>query len=85
VLVSPTAWIGPDRPGADHWGGFAAERARMGQFLTEHAIDNVVLVGGDAHMVAIDDGTNSGCGGHEGFPVLQVAALDRRGGVSLSS
>ena len=81
VLVSPTAWIGAPEQGADHWGGYAAERRQIGEFLAEQAIDNVVLVGGDAHMVAIDDGTNSGYGGHSGFPVLQVAALDRPGSV----
>jgi hypothetical protein len=81
VLVSPTAWIGPAEQGADHWGGYAGERDRLGKFLDEYRIDNLVLVGGDAHMVAIDDGTNSGYGGDDGFPVLQVAALDRRGSV----
>ncbi len=81
VLVSPTAWIGAAEQGADHWGGYAGERDRIGEFLDEYRIDNVVLVGGDAHMVAIDDGTNSGYGGHQGFPVLQVAALDRTGSI----
>ena len=81
VLVTPTAWIGAAEAGADHWGAFAAERAHIGAFVAEHDIDNVVLVGGDAHMVAIDDGSNSGYGGHEGFPVLQAAALDRPGSV----
>ncbi len=81
VLVSPTAWIGPAEQGADHWGGYADERERIGEFLAANQIDNLVLVGGDAHMVAIDDGTNSGYGGHDGFPVLQVAALDRPGSI----
>ena len=81
VLVTPTAWIGAPEAGADHWGAFASERAGIGSFLADNAIDNVVLVGGDAHMVAIDDGSNSGYGGHDGFPVLQAAALDRRGSV----
>jgi hypothetical protein len=81
IVVSPTAWIGAAESGADHWGGFAGERDRIGGFLAEHTIDNVVLVGGDAHMVAVDDGSNSGYGGDDGFPVLQAAALDRRGSV----
>ena len=79
ILVSPNAWIGSAEEGADHWGGFADERDRIGAFLVDNAITNLVLVGGDAHMVAIDDGTNSGYGGHDGFPVLQAAALDRPG------
>ena len=79
ILVSPNAWIGSAEEGADHWGAFADERDRIGGFLAANAITNLVLVGGDAHMVAIDDGTNSGYGGHDGFPVLQAAALDRPG------
>jgi hypothetical protein len=41
------------------------------------------MVAGDAHMLAIDDGTNSDYsdGGDAGFPVLQAAALDRPGSV----
>ena len=41
------------------------------------------MVSGDAHMVAIDDGTNSdyASGGGAGFPVLHAAALDRPGSV----
>ncbi|MDH3682492.1 MAG: hypothetical protein OEV40_21365, partial [Acidimicrobiia bacterium] len=51
----------------------------IGRFLDRHDITNFVMLGGDAHMVAIDDGTNSGYGGHDGFPILQAAALDRPG------
>jgi phosphodiesterase/alkaline phosphatase D-like protein len=81
LVVSPNAWIGTAEAGADHWGGFADERERIGEFLATNAIVNLVLISGDSHMVAIDDGTNSGYGGHRGFPVLQAAALDRPGSV----
>lgn len=81
IWVSPTPWIGVADPLSDHWGGFAAERDLIGAFLHEHAITNLAMVAGDAHMVAIDDGTNSGYGGHDGFPVLQAAALDRPGSI----
>jgi hypothetical protein len=39
------------------------------------------MVAGDAHMVAIDDGSHSGyaAGGGGGFPVVHAAALDRPG------
>ncbi len=39
------------------------------------------MVSGDAHMLAVDDGTNSDYSteGGEGFPVLHSAALDRPG------
>lgn len=81
VWVSSVPWIAAADPTSDSWGGYAAERERIGEFLAENDITNLVMVAGDAHMVAIDDGTNSGYGGHEGFPVLQAAALDRPGSV----
>jgi hypothetical protein len=35
------------------------------------------MLAADAHMLAIDDGTNSGyAGGRGGFPVFQAAALE---------
>lgn len=81
VWVSSTPWISEADPSSDLWGGFADERNRIGVFLAEHEITNLVMVAGDAHMVAIDDGSNSGYGGSQGFPVLQAAALDRPGSV----
>lgn len=40
------------------------------------------MLAGDAHMVALDDGTNSGYGpSGKGFPVLHASALDRPGSV----
>lgn len=81
VWVNPTPWIGDDDPGAEHWGAFESEREQIGEFLDDNDITNLVMLSGDAHMVALDDGTNSGYGGHDGFPVLQAAALDRPGSV----
>ncbi|MCC6433637.1 MAG: alkaline phosphatase D family protein [Acidimicrobiales bacterium] len=83
VWANATPWIGAAREGADTWAGFGEERAEIGQALADAGIDNLVMVSGDAHMVAIDDGTNSGyaAGGEGGFPVLQAAALDRPGSV----
>jgi hypothetical protein len=41
------------------------------------------MLSGDAHMLAIDDGTNSdyASNGGAGFPVMHAAALDRPGAV----
>jgi hypothetical protein len=41
------------------------------------------MISGDAHMVAIDDGTNSDYadGGGGGFPVFHAGALDRSSSV----
>ncbi|MDH4146444.1 MAG: alkaline phosphatase family protein, partial [Acidimicrobiia bacterium] len=81
VLASSIPWIAPAEPGSDNWGGFAAERERIGAFLADNDISNLVMVAGDAHMIALDDGTNTGYGGAEGFPLLHVGALDRPGSV----
>jgi len=81
VWANGTPWIGAERTGADTWAGAAAQRRRIADALAAAGIDNLVMVAGDAHMVAIDDGTNSGyaADGSPGFPVLQAAALDRPG------
>ncbi|MFC9962650.1 alkaline phosphatase D family protein [Nocardia ignorata] len=76
-------WIGEARAGGDGWPGHARERQEIADAIADAGIRNLVMVGGDAHMVAIDDGTNSdysGKGG-AGFPILQAAALDRPGSV----
>jgi phosphodiesterase/alkaline phosphatase D-like protein len=81
VLVSSVPWIADVEAGADHWGGFATERQELAGFLAEHGIDNLAMVAGDAHMLAIDDGSNSAydAAGATGFPVMHAGALDRPG------
>ncbi len=83
LWVNPGPWIDGEGPGIDTWGGYAAERRLIAEAIAAHGVRNLVMVSGDAHMVAIDDGTNSdyapGPGG--GFPVLHAGALDRRGHV----
>lgn len=81
VWANPDPWIAAAEPGSDTWGGYADERAEIADFIADNGIRNLVMVSGDAHMVAIDDGTNTdySAGGGAGFPLLHVAALDRRG------
>ena len=83
VWMNPAPWIGPASAGGDGWSGFAAERERIANVIAEHRIDNVLMVSGDAHMLAFDDGTNSAyaADGSGGFPVLHAAALDRPGSI----
>lgn len=81
IWVNPLPWIGAEAPGADDWSGYSTERARIAEFIDVNEIDRLVMVSGDAHMVAIDDGSHSGyaTSGRPAFPVLQAAALDRPG------
>ncbi len=81
VWVSPAPWISIDRAGSDQWGGFADDRARIANALADADVQNLVMVSGDYHATAIDDGTNSGYSdnGEPGFPVLHAGPLDRPG------
>ena len=82
VWGNPTPWISSDGVGADDWSAFPGERRKIADTLAEAGVENLLMVSGDAHMLAIDDGTNSGYAsdGSPGFPVLHAAALDRPGG-----
>ena len=81
VIVSSVPWIAAAEAGADHWGGYANERRTIADFIADHNLANVLMVAGDAHMVAIDDGTNTdySATGNASFPLLHAAALDRPG------
>ena len=84
VWVNPTPWVDTAATGSDTWGGFASERRELADFIADHDLDRIVMLSGDAHMVAIDDGTNTdySTGGEgAGFPLLHAAALDRPGHV----
>jgi phosphodiesterase/alkaline phosphatase D-like protein len=83
VLVSGVPWIAPAAASRDDWGGFASERADIANFIADNRIDNLMLLAGDAHMIAVDDGSNSdySASGGAAFPVFQAGALDRPGSV----
>lgn len=81
VWANPVPWVDPAEPGADSWAGYDAERRMIADHIASLGIDNLVMVSGDAHMVAIDDGTHTNYSTVDGmgFPLLHVAALDRPG------
>jgi phosphodiesterase/alkaline phosphatase D-like protein/MFS family permease len=83
VWVNPVPWIGPASEGADGWAGYASERRELADFVAAERISNILMLSGDAHMLAIDDGSNSDYSttGRAGFPVMHAAALDKHGGV----
>ncbi|MCP5024800.1 MAG: phosphatase PAP2 family protein [Actinomycetia bacterium] len=81
IWGNPVPWIGEPSPGGDDWSGYADERATIAQALADAGVDNLIMASGDAHMVALDDGTNSAYADGAGFPVLHAAALDRLGTV----
>ena len=80
VWVSSVPWIVPAGESIDTWGGYATERAALAEVVAAHDIDNLVVLAGDAHMTAADDGTHSdySAEGGAGFPVLHAGPLDQR-------
>ena len=76
-------WIGAPDAGSDSWEGYNHERAELATFFAENGIDNLIILSGDAHMVALDDGTNSQYADVDalGPVVFHAAALDRGGSI----
>lgn len=55
----------------DRWGGFPATIQKILRYVSDQGIENVIVLSGDSHNTAIDDGTNSF------FPELMGGGLDR--------
>lgn len=83
VWLNPTPWVQAESTTADGWGGYATERRLIADTIARNGVDNLLMVSGDAHMLALDDGSNTdfSTSGAGGFPLLHAAALDRRGNV----
>ncbi|MBK8080065.1 MAG: alkaline phosphatase family protein [Saprospiraceae bacterium] len=64
----------------DNWGGYPEERTRIADFIKANNIP-VCILSGDAHMVAMDDGSHSdyATGGGAPIRVFHAAAIDRPG------
>lgn len=75
MIVSAEGWIGGVDPG-DHWGLYQTERTLVGGWIAASDTRCVMLCG-DAHMLAYDDGRNA----VGGVTVWHAAALARSGSV----
>jgi alkaline phosphatase D len=77
VWVNAVPWIGEPDEHADEWFGYPKEREEIGQWIETEGIRNVCMLSADAHMLAIDDGSNN-CSpqGAGRFPVFQAAPLE---------
>lgn len=81
IVATSVPWISPASDGGDDWSGFTSERRAIANLIADNGIDNLLMVAGDAHMLAIDNGTNTDYSdeGTDGFPLFHAAALDRPG------
>jgi hypothetical protein len=83
VWVNPVPWITHEGSRADGWQPYARERALIANAIARLGLTRrLVMLSGDAHMAAIDDGTHSNYATEApagpGFPILHAAPLDRR-------
>ena len=74
VWVNTVPWITRDGD-SEGWGQFADERRQIGDRIRSLGLGpRIVMLSGDAHMLAFDDGRHNP---HGGFVVAQAAPLDR--------
>jgi alkaline phosphatase D len=84
IWVNTVPWIASPGSGSDNWGSYSREREEIANHIDALGLTGrLLMLSGDAHMVAIDDGTHSnyatGTGRRQrGFVVMHAAPLDRR-------
>lgn len=76
IIVQDGVWIGGTDAGSDDWQGTISERNEIGDYIAASG-KNVVMIGGDMHAVAADNGTNS----RGGFPVYMAAPMNNTSSV----
>jgi phosphodiesterase/alkaline phosphatase D-like protein len=83
VWVNTVPWIAKTGSFSDDWGSYAAEREDIANYIHRLGLTRrIIMLSGDAHMVAIDDGTNSNYAtgaarAGAGFVVMHAAPLDQ--------
>lgn len=72
LVVSSVIWNEVQKDSVDTWGGYTTDRAEVSAAMQAAPCDFMIL-SGDAHFLAADDGTNS----PGGFANVSAAPLDR--------
>jgi alkaline phosphatase D len=83
--VNVVPWITKKNESTEEgWARYSHERTELADYIRELGLVNkLVILSGDGHMVAIDDGTNSNYASdrrpaEHAFPVIHAAPLDRQ-------
>lgn len=85
VWVTSVPWTGAtDKRSVDAWDACPDKRTLISNYIRDQNITNLIAISGDAHMLAIDDGTNTDYSDGEapgiaGFPVFQGGPLANTG------
>ena len=72
-------WVGPAEANADYWAGYDTQRQRIASAIVASGTP-CVIVSGDTHCLAADDGSNS----PGGIPVFQAAPFSQNTSVKPS-
>lgn len=78
ILYTEVPWISSSDN--DTWFGYGTERAELANHMKAEALEGrVMIVAGDAHMVAVDSGANAdyASGGGMDIPVFHAAPMGR--------
>jgi phosphodiesterase/alkaline phosphatase D-like protein len=62
IWVTSRPWTDPDEIGSDSWGGFVSDRDDLASFIASTigaGPKNLLVLSGDNHMVAFDDGSST--------------------------
>lgn len=81
------AWVSTDTWNSvgwtDNWGGYTLERAELSNFFRDSLIENMFILSGDAHMLAIDNGSHADFSTNISngiwYPIFQAAGLAQGG------
>ncbi len=86
VWVSTRPWTDPEKVGSDSWGGFVSDRDELSAHIASTigaGPRNLLVLSGDNHMVAFDDGSSTDFSGQSdfpgGFPLLHSGPLTNFG------
>jgi hypothetical protein len=67
----------------DNWRLHPTERRELSEFMRDNAIENMFIINGDAHMFAIDNGTNGDFTAAQDlpylYPVMQAGPIENNG------
>jgi phosphodiesterase/alkaline phosphatase D-like protein len=81
IWISSVPWGGITP--ADTWAGYPEERTELSDFFRANGIQNLLIICGDAHMIALDDGRNhdytTGANNPFKYTLLQAAAVNQVG------
>eukprot|EP00571_Detonula_confervacea_P003111 CAMPEP_0172319200 /NCGR_PEP_ID=MMETSP1058-20130122/37084_1 /TAXON_ID=83371 /ORGANISM="Detonula confervacea, Strain CCMP 353" /LENGTH=1125 /DNA_ID=CAMNT_0013034199 /DNA_START=97 /DNA_END=3474 /DNA_ORIENTATION=+ len=87
VWVTTRPWTDPVKVGSDSWGGFVSDRDELSAHIASTigaGPRNLLVLSGDNHMVAFDDGSSTDYSGQDdnpgGFPLLHSGPLTNYGG-----